>query len=236
MAVWNTTFINPEVHTQPAAPTDNPDDTSWWDDFALFQNIWDAVSTVSGLGVSLIDKGGDNIEETMIPEYMADVATIATWTLTQDAFWPDTLEPAIQAAQQQLFDLYDSPQGQAFFADAFVTGLITGLTLGAASAVRLGKATSVVKGLVKKTPKLLIGAGVLADQIAEDGIIDMATQRIQQLIERPEPTQDTHSSFFQDIEQDVFNETIQGVLANFGPNVILFGRRRGEFFDMLGGL
>ena len=236
MAVWNTTYLNPEVHTPPAPDPGDPDDTSWWDDLALFENVWDAVSTVSGLGISLIDKGGDNIEDTMIPEYIADVATIATWTLTQDAFWPETLEPAIQAAQQHLFELYDSPQGQAFFADAFVTGLVTGLSLGAANSLRLGKATSIAKGLVKKTPKLLIGAGVLADQIAEDGIIDMATKRIQQLLERPEPDHDTHSSFFQDLEQEVFNETIQGVLASFGPNVILFGRRRGEFFDMLGGL
>ena len=201
----------------------------------MFQNVWDAVSTVSGLGISLIDKGGDNIEGTMIPEYIADVATIATWTLTQDAFWPDTLEPTIQAAQQQLFQLYDSPQGQAFFADAFVTGLVTGLSLGAAGALRLGKATSIAKGIVKKTPKLLIGAGVLADQIAENGIIDMAIQRLEQLQIFPEPDPDTHSSFFQDVEQDVFNETTQAVLATFGPNVILFGRRRGEFFDMLGG-
>ena len=235
MALWNTTFLNPEVHTPPAPAPGDPDDTSWWDDLALFQNVWDAVSTVSGLGISLIDKGGDNIEGTMIPEYIADVATIATWTLTQDAFWPDTLEPTIQAAQQQLFQLYDSPQGQAFFADAFVTGLVTGLSLGAAGALRLGKATSIAKGIVKKTPKLLIGAGVLADQIAENGIIDMAIQRLEQLQIFPEPDPDTHSSFFQDVEQDVFNETIQAVLATFGPNVILFGRRRGEFFDMLGG-
>ena len=235
MALWNTTFLNPEVHTPPAPAPGDPDDTSWWDDLALFQNVWDAVSTVSGLGISLIDKGGDNIEGTMIPEYIADVATIATWTLTQDAFWPGTLEPTIQAAQQQLFQLYDSPQGQAFFADAFVTGLVTGLSLGAAGALRLGKATSIAKGIVKKTPKLLIGAGVLADQIAENGIIDMAIQRLEQLQIFPEPDPDTHSSFFQDVEQDVFNETTQAVLATFGPNVILFGRRRGEFFDMLGG-
>ena len=236
MAVWNTTFLNPEVHTPPQPDPVDPDDTSWWDDLALFENVWDAVTSVAGLGISLIDKGGDNIEDTMIPEYIADVATIATWTLTQDAFWPDTLEPTIQAAQQQLFQLYDSPQGQAFFADAFVTGLVTGLSLGAANALRLGKATSIAKTLVKKTPKLLIGAGVLADQIAENGIIDMAIQRLEQLQILPEPDPDTHSSFFQDVEQEVFNETIQAVLANFGPNVILFGRRRGEFFDMLGGL
>ena len=235
MAVWNTTFLNPEVHTPPQPDPVDPDDTSWWDDLALFENVWDAVTSVAGLGISLIDKGGDNIEDTMIPEYIADVATIATWTLTQDAFWPDTLEPTIQAAQQQLFDLYDSPQGQAFFADAFVTGLVTGLSLGAANALRLGKATSIAKTLVKKTPKLLIGAGVLADQIEENGIIDMAIQRLEQLQILSEPDPDTHSSFFQDVEQEVFNETIQAVLATFGPNVILFGRRRGEFFDMLGG-
>ena len=71
MAIWNTTFLNPEVHTPPTPTPTDPEDTSWWDDLALFENVWDAISTVSGLGVSLIDKGGDNIEETMIPEYIA---------------------------------------------------------------------------------------------------------------------------------------------------------------------
>ena len=235
MAVWNTAFPNPEIHTPPTPPTGDPD-THWWDDIAIFDYVWDAASTVSGLGASLIDKGGDNIEQTLIPEYMADVSTIATWVLTQDAFWPEQLEPAIHQAQQQLFTLYDSPTGQAFFADAFVTGLVTGLTLGAANAIHLGRVTTIAKGLFKRTPKLLLGAGVLADQISQDGIIDLATNRLRQLTEGRELDTAEHSSFFKDVEQDAFNETITSLLATMGPNVVLFGRRRGEFFDSLGDL